>query len=208
VQHEGRITSLRKVDWASMRVNFFVMAPSKAMPDWPSTYITAFRMPDQSSLDRTLIQQFPNLTIVDVSATLNQIQRVLAQVITAVEFLFIFTLVAGLIVLMAGLMTSRERRAREWAILRSLGATQDLLGRVQRIELLGVGALAGALSAAAALGIGAVLAAKVFDFAWQAPLWWPLPGALAGALLAWLAGWWSLRGVVQRPVSLTLRQAE
>lgn len=208
VQHEGRVTSLRKVDWASMRVNFFVMAPSKAMPDWPSTYITAFRMPEQSQLDRTLIQRFPNLTVVDVSATLNQIQRVLAQVITAVEFLFIFTLVAGLIVLMAGLMTSRERRAREWAILRSLGATQDLLARVQRIELLGVGALAGALSAAAALAIGAVLAAKVFDFAWQAPLWWPLLGAVAGALLAWLAGWWSLRGVVQRPVALTLRQAE
>ena len=79
---------------------------------------------------------------------------------------------------------------------------------VQRIELLGVGALAGALSAAAALAIGAVLAAKVFDFAWQAPLWWPLLGAVAGALLAWLAGWWSLRGVVQRPVALTLRQAE
>ena len=208
VQHEGRVTSLRKVDWASMRVNFFVMAPSQAMPDWPSTYITAFRMPEQSRLDRTLIQRFPNLTVVDVSATLNQIQRVLAQVITAVEFLFIFTLVAGLIVLMAGLMTSRERRAREWAILRSLGATQDLLARVQRIELLGVGALAGALSAAAALAIGAVLAAKVFDFAWQAPLWWPLLGAVSGALLAWLAGWWSLRGVVQRPVALTLRQAE
>ena len=208
VQHEGRVTSLRKVDWASMRVNFFVMAPSKAMPDWPSTYITAFRMPDQSQLDRKLIQQFPNLTVVDVSATLNQIQRVLSQVITAVEFLFIFTLVAGLIVLMAGLMTSRERRAREWAILRSLGATQDLLARVQRIELLGVGALAGALSAVAALAIGAVLAAKVFDFAWQAPLWWPLAGAVAGALLAWLAGWWTLRGVVRRPVALTLRQAE
>ena len=103
---------------------------------------------------------------------------------------------------------SFDIRAREWAILRSLGATQDLLARVQRIELLGVGALAGALSAAAALAIGAVLAAKVFDFAWQAPLWWPLLGAVSGALLAWLAGWWSLRGVVQRPVALTLRQAE
>lgn len=208
VTHEGRITSLRKVDWASMRVNFFVMAPSSAMPDWPSTYITAFRMPLQSRLDRTLIQQFPNVTVVDVSATLNQIQRVLAQVITAVEFLFVFTLVAGLIVLMAGLMTSRERRAREWAILRSLGATQALLSRVQRVELLVVGSLAGALAAAAALAIGAVLAAKVFDFEWHAPLWWPLMGALVGALLASLAGWWSLRGVVQRPVTQTLRQAE
>jgi putative ABC transport system permease protein len=205
---EGRITSLRKVDWSSMRVNFFVMAPKASMPQWPITYITAFRMPPGSKLDRALVQNYPNVTVVDVSATLAQIQAILSQVITAVEFLFVFTLATGLIVLMAGLMTSRERRAKEWAVLRSLGATQALLATVQRVELWGVGALAGALSACAALGIGWALADKVFEFEWQAPLWWPLVGALAGALLAWLAGWWSLRGVLRRPVTLTLRQAE
>jgi putative ABC transport system permease protein len=205
---EGRITSLRKVDWSSMRVNFFVMAPRADMPQWPVTYITAFRVPPQSKLDRSLVQRFPNLTVVDVSATLAQIQGVLGQVITAVEFLFVFTLATGLIVLMAGLMTSRERRAQEWAVLRSLGATQHLLAVVQRVELLGLGALAGAMAASAALAIGWGLATKVFEFEWQAPLWWPLMGALIGALLAWLAGWWSLRGVLTRPVALTLRQAE
>ncbi len=164
------------------------MAPSKAMPDWPSTYITAFRMPEQSQLDRTLIQRFPNLTVVDVSATLNQIQRVLAQVITAVEFLFIFTLVAGLIVLMAGLMTSRERRAREWAILRSLGATQDLLARVQRIELLG-GGLGRRLVGRRRPGHRGRAGRQGVRLRRQAPLWWPLLGAVSGALLAWLAGW-------------------
>ncbi|MGC4062250.1 MAG: ABC transporter permease [Aquabacterium sp.] len=208
VVHEGRITSLRKVDWSSMRVNFFVMAPAAEMPQWPVSYITAFKMPPQGKLDRTLVQNYPNVTVVDVSATLAQIQSVLGQVITAVEFLFIFTLATGVIVLMAGLMTSRERRAKEWAVLRSLGATQTLLFTVQRVELLGMGALSGAMSAAAALGIGWGLAEKVFEFEWQAPLWWPLLGALIGALLAWLAGWWSLRGVVKRPVALTLRQAE
>ncbi|MBI2733273.1 MAG: ABC transporter permease [Aquabacterium sp.] len=208
VMQEGRITSLRKVDWSSMRVNFFVMAPKADMPQWPVTYITAFKMPPQAKLDRILVQRYPNVTVVDVSATLAQIQSVLGQVITAVEFLFVFTLATGLIVLMAGLMTSRERRAREWAVLRSMGATQGLLGTVQNVELLSLGALAGAMSAAAALGIGWGLATKVFEFQWQAPLWWPLFGALVGALLAWLAGWWSLRGVVSRPVALTLRQAE
>ncbi len=205
---EGRITSLRKVDWSSMRVNFFVMAPSAQMPQWPVSYITAFRVPPTAKLDRDLVQRFPNITVVDVSATLAQVQGVLSQVITAVEFLFVFTLAAGLIVLMAGLMTSRERRAREWAVLRSLGATQALLARVQRVELLGVGALAGTLAATAALAMGWALAVKVFDFEWNAPLWWPLLGALVGALLAWGGGWWSLRGVLQRPVSLTLRQAD
>lgn len=208
VMQEGRITSLRKVDWSSMRVNFFVMAPKADMPQWPVTYITAFKMPPQARLDRTLVQRYPNVTVIDVSATLAQIQGVLGQVITAVEFLFVFTLATGLIVLMAGLMTSRERRAREWAVLRSMGATQRLLGTVQNVELLSLGALAGAMSAAAALGIGWGLATKVFEFQWQAPLWWPLFGALVGALLAWSAGWWSLRGVVSRPVALTLRQAD
>jgi len=205
---EGRITSLRKVDWSSMRVNFFVMAPASQMPAWPVTYITAFRVPASAELDRTLVQQFPNVTVVDVSATLAQVQSVLTQVITAVEFLFVFTLAAGLIVLMAGLMTSRERRAREWAILRSLGATRSLLAQVQRFELMGLGALAGTLAAMAALGVGWALSSKVFDFPWQPPLMWPLIGAATGALLAWVAGWWSLRGVLARPVAQTLRQLD
>jgi putative ABC transport system permease protein len=207
-QQEGRITSLRKVDWSSMRVNFFVMAPKADMPQWPATYITAFKLPAQARLDRTLVQNFPNVTVVDVSATLAQVQGVLGQVITAVEFLFAFTLATGLIVLMAGLMTSRDRRAKEWAVLRAMGATRQLLLTVQRVELLGLGALAGAMSASAALLIGWGLATKVFEFDWNAPLWWPLLGALTGALLAWMAGWWSLRGVISRPVAVTLRQAE
>jgi putative ABC transport system permease protein len=205
---ERRITSLRKVDWSSMRVNFFVMTPRAVEDAWPATWITAFRMPAGAQLDRTLVQAFPNVTVVDVTATLTQVQSVLDQVITAVEFLFAFTLAAGLIVLMAGLMTSRERRAREWAVLRSLGATQGLLARVQRVELIGLGALSGALAASASLAIGWALSSRVFEFAWTAPWWWPMVGAVVGALLAWAAGWWSLRGVLARPVAMTLRRAE
>lgn len=206
-RHEARITSLRKVDWASMRVNFFVMAPMAAMPEWPATYITAFRAPADGRLDRILVQTFPSITLVDVSATLVQIRRIMDQVIAAVEFLFAFTLAAGVIVLMAGLLTSRERRARDWAVLRAMGASQHMLAKVQRVELLGVGALAGALAASAALGIGWVLASRVFEFEWHAPLWWPLMGAAVGAVLAALAGWWSLRGVLEQPVVNTLRRA-
>lgn len=208
VIHEGRITSVRKVDWASMRVNFFVMAPSDEMPMWPVTYITAFKVPANTSLDRQLVQQYPNVTVIDVSATLAQVQSVMTQVISAVEFLFAFTLAAGLVVLVAGMMASRERRAREWAILRSLGATHALMARVQRTELLVLGALGGGLAGLASLAMGWALAHQVFEFAWQAPWWWPVPGAVAGACLAWLAGWWTLRGVSRRPVVMTLRQVE
>jgi putative ABC transport system permease protein len=208
VLHEGRITSVRRVDWASMRVNFFVMAPSAQMPTWPVTYITAFRVPAGVNLDRTLVHDFPNVTVIDVSSTLAQVQNVMNQVISAVEFLFAFTLAAGLVVLVAGMTSSRERRARDWAILRSLGATHALMAKVQRTELLVLGGLAGVLAGAASLAIAWALAEFVFEFSWQAPWWWPLPGALVGAALAWSAGWWTLRGVSRRPVVMTLRQVE
>ena len=204
----GRITSLRKVDWSSMRVNFFVLAPHKTMPDWPVTYITAFKAPSADLLDRQLVQRFPNITLIDVSSTLAQIHAIVSQVIAAVEFLFVFTLAAGVLVLSAGLWTSRERRAKDWAVMRALGASGSLLGKVQRVELISVGALAGGLAAAAALLIGWVLASRVFEFTWHAPLWWLLVGAAAGAVVTALVGRLSLRGVMQRPVVMTLRRAD
>lgn len=207
-QAESRITSLRKVDWGSMRVNFFVMAPVAEMPQWPATYISAFRVPAGSALDRTLVNQFPNLTVVDVTMSLGQVQRVLDQVIRAVEFLFLFTLTAGVLVLLAGLWSSRERRSGDWAVMRALGASREHLARVQRLELASQGLLAGGMASLAALAIGGALAFKVFDFPWQPPWWGPLGGAIVGALLVMLAGWWSLRGLLNRPVLATLRRAD
>jgi putative ABC transport system permease protein len=204
---EGRITSLRKVDWASMRVNFFVMFPTSDMPGLPVTYISAFRAPDRPGFDNRLAHDFPNVTSVDVSASIAQVQRVLDQVIRAVEFLFAFTLAAGLAVLFAAVTATREARTREFGLMRALGASGALLGQVQRAELLGVGALAGALASAAAIGVGWAMARWAFEFAWNAPPWVPLAGALAGSLLALAAGWWGLRGVLQRPVVETLRAA-
>jgi putative ABC transport system permease protein len=205
---EGRITSLRKLDWASMRVNFFVMVPVAAMPDWPESYISAFKVPGDGRLDRTLVARFPNITLVDVSLSLAQVQRVLDQVISAVEFLFVFTLAAGVLVLLAGLWSSRERRASDWAVMRALGASRSHLQRVQTVELLSVGVLAGSLAAGAALAIGGALASQVFEFPWQPPWWGPLAGAAVGAAVVMLAGWWSLRGLLQRPVLATLRRAD
>ncbi len=204
---EGRITSLRKVDWASMRVNFFVLFPVADMPGLPVTYIAAFRAPAVKGFDNALSRQFPNVTNVDVSASLGQVQRVLDQVVRAVEFLFGFTLATGLVVLFAAVTATREARAREYGLMRALGASASLLAKVQRTELLGVGALAGLLASLAALAVGWALARWAFEFDWQAPVWVPLAGMAAGALLALAAGWWGLRGVLERPVVQTLRAA-
>ncbi|HRP28382.1 MAG TPA: ABC transporter permease [Burkholderiaceae bacterium] len=204
---EGRITSLRKVDWASMRVNFFVMFPRARMPGVPTTFIAAFRAPRTAGFDNALSREFPNVTNVDVSATLGQVQSVLDQVIRAIEFLFGFTLATGLVVLFAAVSATREARAREFAVMRALGASASLLARVQRLELLGVGALAGVLASFAAIAVGRALARYAFEFSWNPAPWVPLAGGAAGALLALGAGWWGLREVLRQPVVDTLRRA-
>ena len=207
VVSEGRITSLRKVDWGSMRANFFVIYPVDNLPNVPLSYMAAFKTPDVPSFERNLLQQFPNVTSVDLRASFTQIQKVLDQVIRAVEFLFAFTLLAGLLVLMAAVTSTREERKREFAIMRALGATGRLLSQVQTAELMGVGLLAGFLASLVAELVGWGLAHFVFEFEWTASLWVPVAGALTGALLAWLAGWWGLAEVLRQPVSQTLRQA-
>jgi putative ABC transport system permease protein len=204
---EARVTSIRRVDWTSMRANFFVMYPLSHMPDVPMTYIAAFRAPTLRGFDNAMVARFPNITNVDLGASLNQVQKVLAQVVKAVEFLFVFTLAAGLVVMFAAVTATREERAREYAVLRALGASNRLLARVQASELVGVGALAGALASLVALAVGWGLAHFVFEFAWTPPVWVPLVGTLAGALLALLAGWWGLREILRRPVVQTLREA-
>src|SRR3990167_7241021 len=205
---QGRITSLRKVDWGSMRVNFFVIFPVADLPDVPVTYISAFQAPQgNAQFDNALVRQFPNITNVDMSQTIGQVQRVLGQVIQAVEFLFAFALAAGLIVLLATITATRGEREREFAVLRAVGAGSQLLRNVQRIELLGVGLLAGFLASLVAMAVGWALAKYAFQFSWQPSLWVPLAGSVAGGLLALMAGWWGLRSILKTPVVETLRRA-
>jgi putative ABC transport system permease protein len=203
----GHITTLRKVDWGSMRVNFFVMFPRASMGDLPLSYISAFKAPATPGFDNGLSRQFPNVTAIDVSATIAQVQGVLDQVIHAVELLFAFALVAGLVVLVATVSATREARAREFAVMRAVGASGSLLRNVQQVELLGVGALAGLLAASAAVAVGWSLATWVFEFHWNPPWWVPVAGAASGGALALAAGWWSLHEVLARPVMETLRRA-
>ncbi|WUR12116.1 FtsX-like permease family protein [[Empedobacter] haloabium] len=205
---EAKITSLRKLKWSSMRVNFFVIVNPAAMADAPRTWITAFHLPKQAArLASALSRDFPNLTVVDVGGVLRQITAVLEQVIRAVEFLFAFTLASGLLVLYAALMGSQDERTREAGLLRALGATRRQLSQAQLIEFLLVGSLSGLLAASGAAAMGWGLAKYVFKFDWTFnPAVWAA-GLAAGALCAIAGGWLGLRNVLNQPPLQTLREA-
>ena len=152
------ITSLRKLDWGSMRVNFFVIMPSTLLKDFPQSWITAYFQPanfnsmNADSLDFRLTQAYPNLTVVDVATTLQQIQEVLDKLAEALGVLFAFTIAAAILVLLAAISATQDERFRDAALLKALGAPRSVLARIAAIELGVVGLLAGCL---AGLGSGA-----------------------------------------------------
>jgi putative ABC transport system permease protein len=205
---DAKVTSLRKLEWGSMRANFFVIINPQAMVNAPATYMTAFHLPAAgAALANTLTRAYPNLTVVDVSGIIRQLQEVLDQVVAAVEFLFLFTLASGVLVLYAALMGSQAERTREAGLLRALGATRGQLAQAQRIEFALVGSLAGLLAASGAAALGWALAKYQFKFPWTfEPAVW-LAGLAAGVVCALVGGWLGLRNVLRQPPLQTLREA-
>jgi len=205
---EAPVTSLRKLDWGSMRVNFFVILPPAAMKGMPETYITAFHLPaPQAALGNRLVAAFPNITVVNTDLILRQIQEVLDQVIAAVEFLFVFTLAAGVTVLYAALSGSRDERKRDAGLLKALGASAAVVRQTQYTEFLVVGGLAGLLASLGAIAVGWGLSQFVFDFPYRFNGWIVPAGVLSGMLCAFAGGWLGLREVLRQPALATLRDA-
>ena len=160
----GPVTSLRKLDWDSMRVNFFVIAPDGALAGQPASYITSFHLPGGSeAVVSDLVRQFPNITVIDVAALVRQLQATLDQVVGAVQLVFMFSLLAGLVVLYAAIEASSGERSHELAVLRALGGRQRQLRQVVLAEFAVLGLLAGLLSGLGATAIGTALARWVFQ---------------------------------------------
>lgn len=204
----ARATSLRKVSWDSMRANFFVLMPSKLLADQPKSFMTAFHLPPgKAALTTELVKEHTNLTVVDTSAIFRQVQAVLDQVIAAVEFLFGFTLIAGLLVLYAALASSHDERVREAGLLRALGASRQQLSRAQTAEMICLGGLAGLLAAGGAATIGWALAKYAFEFDYAVTAWVFVLGIGGGMACALIGGWFGLRNVLKTPPLATLREA-
>ncbi|MDH3521596.1 MAG: FtsX-like permease family protein, partial [Myxococcales bacterium] len=204
----ARISSLRKLRWDSMKINFFVIVPPALLQGLPSSFVSAFHVASgkEAVLDE-LTRRFPNLTLVDVSAALRQAQAVIDQVINAVEFVFLFALGAGLLVLYSALVATEDERRREAAVMRVYGASRAHVTGSQRAEFLAMGLVAGVLATLGAAVIGQLLARRVFelDLPPSPGLW--IAGPLAGVLLLSLNAWLSARKVLQASPALTLRDS-
>ncbi len=189
-QHfSGPVTSLRKLDWDSMRVNFFVIAPEGALDSQPTSYITSFHLPSgNEAVVSDLVRQFPNLTVIDVAALVRQLQATLDQVVRAVQLVFLFSLLAGLVVLYAAIEASSGERGHELAVLRALGGRQAQLRQVVLAEFAVLGMLAGLLAGLGATAIGTALARWVFQLDYLPTADYVLIGVVAGLAGVSLAG--------------------
>jgi putative ABC transport system permease protein len=195
------ITSLRKLDWDSMRVNFFVITPPGSLEDFPLSYITSFHLPvEHAGLGNDLVQAFPNITVIDVGTLVRQLQDTLDQVARAVQALFGFALAAGLVVLYAGLQASADERFRELAVMRALGARGPQLRIALASEFAALGTLAGLLAGLGAGAIGYGLGRFVFHLPYLPSLSMVLVGAGVGAIGVTAAGLWATRGALRRPI--------
>ncbi|MCW5603853.1 MAG: ABC transporter permease, partial [Burkholderiales bacterium] len=193
----AEVTSLRKVDWDSFNVNFFVVAPPGLLDEHPSTFITSFYLPPgNAELLRALIGTFPNFLLIDIEQVMAQVKRMMDQVARAVQFVFLFTLLAGLVVLYAAIASTQDERLYQATVMRTLGASRGQLARANLAEFAVIGALAGLIAAAGASALGYVLALKVLNlqYSFNAAVW--AGGILCGAAGIAIAGYLGTRRVL------------
>ncbi len=185
-----QITSVRKLDWNSMRVNFFAIMPMELLKEAPQSWIMAFRQDASQRIDMDLVERFPNITAIDIQDSLTQAQDILGQLIFAIQVLFIFTLLAGLVVLMISLVSAQEQRMKEVAVLKTLGADQTFLMRIWLFELILSGGIAGFLSGTFASLVGWYLANYLIEIE-MGFTWWIIGlGLVMGIVLNSLASLW------------------
>ncbi len=201
------VTSVRKLDWDSMRPNFFFITTPALLEGFPVSYVASFHAPaGDALLSLRLSQAFPNLTVIDVSIILRQVQFVMDQLIGAVQLVFLFALGAGVLVLYAALLATQDERTHEAAVMRALGASRAQVLAAQRAEFAVLGAIAGLLGSLGATAIGWTLATRVFqlDFIWNGWIW--LAGPALGLACIVLNVWAGARAALSRPPMAALRE--
>jgi putative ABC transport system permease protein len=190
----ARVSSLRKVQWDSMKVNFFVIATPELLKDFPTSYLSSFYLPpDKVQVGDALSRQFSNLLMIDTGEVIAQVRNIIEQIAQTVSAVFLFTLLSGLAVLYAALLSTQDERRHEAAVLRTLGADTRYLQRLHLLEFAILGALSGFFAAAGAELLGWALARFVLEIPYQISLSIWLIGVSGGIAIVTLAGWLSTR---------------
>ena len=204
---DAPITSVRELDWDSMRVNFFFIASPGLLEGRPASLITSFHLaPSNHDFTTRLVGAFPNLSVIDVTAVLAQVQSMMDRLIAVVQFVFGFAVLAGLVVLWAALQSTHDEREYELAMLRTLGARNRQLRHALLAEFAVLGVIAGVLAGSGATVIGWVLGSQAFKLADYVPgASAMLFGALLGGLGVVLAGWLGTRALLKRAPLASLR---
>lgn len=202
------VTSLRQVQWDSFRPNFFVLGSPGPLSDYPVTYITSFYLPP-TQVDKLadLSKRFPSITVLDVTSLLRQVREIMDRGSQAVEYVFAFTLLAGLMVLYAGIQAGRELRIQESAVLRTLGLKRRQLLAAAASEFATLGLLAGLVAALFSTLLGQVLASQVLHLPYHTNPWVWLVGGLGGAIGICAAGLAAVLPLLRKPPIEVLRRA-
>jgi len=199
-QFSAKVTSLRKVQWDSMQVNFFVIAAPGMLEDFPASYITSFYLPaDKAQVANALIRNLPNLLLIDTEQMIEQVRRIMDQIAQTMSAVFLFTLLSGVVVLYAALLATQDERIHQAAILRTLGADSHYLRRLHLTEFATLGALSGLFAAGGAALLGWVLALKVLEIPYHSGVTIWVAGVGGGMVTVTLAGWLATRHVAQMP---------
>lgn len=203
----AKVTSFRRVQWDTFTPNFFLLFSPGVIDASTGTYITALHLePEQRRLLPQMVRRFPEVTIIDIEALLTQVRGVMDKAALAVQYVFSFTLLAGIVVLLAAVQATRDERRYESAILRTLGAARRIVFVGVAAEFTVLGLLAGVLAATGASIAGYCLAREVFDLPYVLDWRVWLAGTLAGCLLVGISGTWAARSVVNHPPVDVLRR--
>ena len=203
----AEITSIRRVAWDSFQPNFFMVFAPDALRDFPSTFITSLHLNDaQKPLLVDLVRQLPSVTPIDMDNVLGQVRGFMDKAALAVEYVFMFTIIAGLVVLLAAIQASRGERQFESAILRTLGASRGMVFRGIAVEFICIGAVAGLLAAIGAGIAGYLVAEQALELNYNTSPWLWLVGLGGGAFIVGVSGILATRTVVNHAPMETLRK--
>ena len=201
----AEVTSLRRVEWDSLSPNFMLVLSPAALAGQPATFVGSVYAPERDVM-LEIARRFPSVTVVDLEAVLDQVRSVMDRAALGIQYVFAFTLLAGVVVLLAAVQATREERRFEVALLRTLGANRRRVLGGLVVEFVSLGLLAGLLAALIATGVAYLLATRVFELPFTPDLSLIAAGLAAGAAIVGLSGTFATYSVVRQPPMGVLAQ--